>query len=126
MHDPTGFNYGRTFRDSIIGDLLEEGRSTGIRSDRETEAVISPEALSKIRERGGRWAAYQNVDLSDRMIGHLRFVKYGPGCGCETAPDKYPMRESCRDFSYFLIGYVNVEKGSIEREEQEEFTPVTE
>ena len=58
------------------------------------------EALTQMRERGDRWAVYQNVDLSSLSsprIGHLQFIQYGPTCK--------------------LVGFVDLTSGAVVFEE---------
>lgn len=72
-----------------------------------------PEALRLLRERGGRWFAYQNQDLGHPEVGHLVFLKCGPGCTFETPPERCPDYPEHIMWRYVLVGEVNLETGEI-------------
>ena len=73
-----------------------------------------PESLQQMRERGGRWAAYQNHDMGSAELGHLRFVKVGPGCTLATPPERHPDTPSVIGWRYLYVGMVNTETGDID------------
>jgi|GEM_PF-3027682 len=77
------------------------------------------EALQQMREsaEGGEWYAYQNADMGSVELGHLRFLKVGPGCTLKTAPKRYPDisgPNGCIGWRYGLVGKVNLESGEVE------------
>jgi hypothetical protein len=75
---------------------------------------VDPEPLAAMRERGGTWYAYQNVDLSSSMLGHLAFLKAGPGCTYEAPPEKYPSdTPTIRGWQYALVGTVDLDAGTV-------------
>jgi hypothetical protein len=71
-------------------------------------------ALEQMRERGGSWFAYQNVDMGHLQLGHLRFMRCGPGCTFEVPPEKHPDTRELIGWRYVLIGEVNLLTGAIE------------
>lgn len=76
--------------------------------------LISEDAIDQMRQRGGKWAAYQNHAMDSRNLGHLRFLKFGEGCTFETPPPKYPDTQYGTGWSYVHVGTVNLESGDIE------------
>lgn len=71
-------------------------------------------ALYQMRLKGGIWAAYQNQDLGSSNIGHLQFLKIGPGCTHLDAPSKYPADTAWgMGWRYLLVGYVDLGTGAI-------------
>jgi hypothetical protein len=82
------------------------------------ENAIGPEALETMRARGRAWAAYQNVDLSSRNIGDLRFIQYGEGCTFQEPP-KPRCPDSALGFGwqYYYVGTVDLAAGKIIEEE---------
>ena len=75
------------------------------------------ETLEVMRERGGEWFAYQNVDLGHPELGHLRFLKCGAGCTFKEAPERHPdSPEAGICWRYLLVGSINLETGDIEPE----------
>jgi hypothetical protein len=78
------------------------------------ERKVGPEALQQMRDRGGRWAAYENHDLGHRDLGHLKFLKVGKGCTFETAPERLPDTPQEINWRYVLTGYVDLKTGEIE------------
>lgn len=75
---------------------------------------ISEEALEQMRSLGGSWAAYQNKALDSANVGHLQFLKVGPGATFAKAPPKYPRdTEHGAGWRYLYVGMVNTETGEI-------------
>ncbi len=74
----------------------------------EDSLVISSESFKTMSERGGRWAAYQNADISSfPRAGHLKFLKFGPGCTYMTPPPHYPAPTITEGTNYRLVGEVD-------------------
>lgn len=71
------------------------------------------EALEQMNERGGTWAAYENMDMSSRHVGHLQFLKVGCGCTFDTPPSQMPDNTYGVGWRYRYIGYVNLNTGEI-------------
>lgn len=81
--------------------------------------LAHPDAIAAMKQRGGRWAAYQNHDMGSRQLGHLRFIRFGPGCTFESAdavPAKHPDMPDVIGWRYLLIGEVDLETGEIRPE----------
>jgi len=78
-----------------------------------TPIKVEAEPLAQMRERGGSWAAYQNVAMDSSDFGRLQFIKFGLGCTHETAPEKCPDTSAGLGWKYQLVGTVNVETGEI-------------
>jgi hypothetical protein len=81
--------------------------------------TVHEEALRTIRERGGRWAAYQNVDLGHSQLGHLRYLQYGPLNTFKQPPERYPDTNEGPGFRYIHSGFVDLKEGIIVDTEQE-------
>jgi hypothetical protein len=80
--------------------------------DMDTE--IAHEALTQMRERGGKWAAYMNMALDSGNAGHLQFLKYGEGCTYAKPPEEYPMDNiHGMGWRYRLIGIVDIDSAQI-------------
>lgn len=78
------------------------------------DGKIGEDALLFMRNQGGTWAAYQNVDLSSRMIGTLRLMKVGPGCTFETPPERMPDSPKLGPgWQYYFVGFADLEAGEI-------------
>jgi hypothetical protein len=76
-----------------------------------------PEVMAILRERlkdGQRWAAYQNHAMDSASLGHLQFLKVGPGCTFEIAPERMPDSQYIIGWKYLHVGFVNLETGQIE------------
>ena len=79
------------------------------------DVSISSEALKQMKQRGGRWAAYQNHDMSSRNLGHVQFLKYGKDCAFKQPPKTYPDTHACvGGWRYVFVGFVNLQTGVIE------------
>jgi hypothetical protein len=73
------------------------------------------DALALMKERGGKWAAYQNVAMDSANCGHLQFLKYGDGCTYGKPPEIYPSdTDHGMGWRYRLVGSVDLETGDIE------------
>lgn len=80
--------------------------------------VIHPEALKTMRERGGRWAAYQNHALDHVDVGRLQFLQYGPECTFKKPPERAPDTASCgMGWRYLHVGFVDLTTGDVVQEE---------
>lgn len=75
---------------------------------------ITMEALRQMQERGGSWAAYQNVALDSAGAGHIQFLKVGPDCTFKTPPKRCPDTPSGLGWKYSYVGMVNLLTGEIE------------
>jgi len=77
----------------------------------------APEALEQMRERGGNWAAYCNMDLGHPDAGHLKFIKWGEGCTLEAPPKpRLPDFPNAINWRYQYVGEVNLETGEVVEE----------
>lgn len=74
------------------------------------------EALATMRERGGRWAAYQNVDLGHPQLGHLKFLQFGgpENTFKEPPAPRLPDTPTEINWRYYHVGEVNLTTGKIE------------
>jgi len=74
-----------------------------------------PESLKQMRERGGSWAAYCNMDLGHPELGHLKFIKWGKGCTFAEPPKpQLPDFPTAINWRYQYVGEVNLETGEVE------------
>jgi hypothetical protein len=84
------------------------------------DAKAAEEALVQMRERttpGSSWAAFQNVALDSANVGHLQFLKVGPGCTYAEPPEKYPADTTHgMGWRYFFVGFVDLTDGTIHSE----------
>ncbi len=79
-------------------------------------AALDPDVLSILHQRlteGQRWAAYQNHAMDSASLGHLQFLKIGPGCTFETAPERMPDSKYIIGWPYLHVGFVNLETGKV-------------
>lgn len=74
---------------------------------------VHDEALAQMDQRGGTWAAYENHDLGSGQVGHLQFIKYGPGCTFATPPEKCPDTSVGFGWRYVFVGVVDLATGTI-------------
>lgn len=75
---------------------------------------IDPEALQQMRERGGKWAAYCNMDMGHSNLGHLKFLKHGDGCTFREPPKpRHPDTPTEINWRYMYVGEVNLETGEV-------------
>jgi hypothetical protein len=84
------------------------------------EGEIHPEALEQMRERGKRWAAYQNHAMDSAGIGQIQFIQYGPGCMFEKWPERCPDTQQGLGWRFQHVGFVDLKTGKIVEEEQAE------
>lgn len=76
--------------------------------------LIHTAVLDQIRERGGRWAVYENQDMGHPDQGQLQFIKYGPGCTYPTPPPHAPDTEAWGlGWRFRHAGYVDLVTGKI-------------
>ena len=71
------------------------------------------DALVQMRERGNYWAAYQNHDMGHPQLGHLQFIKYGPGCTFVSPPEPCPDTVHGLGWRYVFVGIVDLATGDI-------------
>jgi len=82
-----------------------------VRSDE--DRAVHEDPLSQMRERGGDWYAYQNHDMGHPELGHLAFMKCGPGCTFEEPPGKHPDTPGKIMWRYVLVGRVDLDEGKV-------------
>lgn len=105
LHPPIGFAYGNP-KSSVGGEPTDEN-------------LVSEEALQTMRERGDGWAAYMNMAMDSRALGHLQFIQYGPTRVFKSPDD---LREQAPDtqhgtgWKYRFVGYVRLSDGAIVEE----------
>jgi len=82
-----------------------------------TKIIGDPEipsvSLDRMRGLGGDWAVYQNHDVGHRNLGHLSFIKYGPGCTHRVPPNQHPDTPKMFGWRYLFVGYVDLHEGKI-------------
>ena len=66
-----------------------------------------------MRQRGGQWAAYQNVALDSIGLGHLQFLQYGPERTFETPPASMPDTQAGVGWKYRHVGFVDLASGEV-------------
>lgn len=76
-------------------------------------AKAEPEALQQMKERGGKWAAYQNQAMDSAGLGHLKFLNIGPDCTFKEPPKRLPDTASQINWRYGFIGWVDLETGEV-------------
>lgn len=79
----------------------------------EDRKPVDGEALAMMRERGGKWAAYENKAFDSASAGHVQFLKYGDGCTYPEPPIHMPDTAAGVGWKYLHIGYVDFESGCI-------------
>jgi hypothetical protein len=67
---------------------------------------ISPDTARTLRQQGGTWAIYENVDLGHPGIGHLKFLRVGGGCTFQEPPKRLPDTETEINWRYWLVGTI--------------------
>lgn len=73
--------------------------------------------LATMRERGGKWAAYQNHDMGHSELGLLVFLQYGEGRTHATPPERAPDGPHGLGWRYLHVGYVDLASGNVVDEE---------
>ncbi len=78
------------------------------------DAQIPVETLAVLRQRGGKWAAYQNVGMDSANLGHIQFLKFGLGCTYSAPPEQYLADTAAgAGWRYRHVGFVDVAGGLI-------------
>ncbi len=76
--------------------------------------------LALMREYGCKFAAYQNTDIKHSRRGELKFVRYGyKNNYYVTPPEVFPSADEDGVHRYKFIGFVNLEKGTIHKDERD-------
>lgn len=75
---------------------------------------VHTEALDAMRGRGGKWAAYCNMNWGGGGLGHLQFLRHGDGCTFEQAPKQLPDTLTALNWRYQYVGEVNLETGEVD------------
>ena len=70
-------------------------------------------SLTTMRERGGKWAAYQNHDMGHPALGHLTFLQYGGTCTYKLPPERHPDTPQMIGWRYTFVGGVDLDTGGI-------------
>ena len=70
------------------------------------DGTVSKEAMKFMKERGGKWFAYQNEDNAKAV--KFRFMKCGEECLYNNPPEKLPKTVLESDVRYYLVGEVDV------------------
>ena len=84
------------------------------------EIAPDEETLREMRFYGCKFAAYQNVDPLHEERGRLKFLRYGYLNNLyATPPEVFPAKDGGPADRYKLIGYVNLENGTIHSKEQD-------
>jgi len=74
------------------------------------------DAFATMLSRGGRWAAYRNVELGHPDLGHLKFLQVGPENTFKEPPSRLPDTRTEINWRYLFCGFVNLKTGKIEKE----------
>ncbi len=78
------------------------------------DSTIGAEALAQMRERGGKWAAYQSMDMSSVTLGQLRFLQFGDANNTFAAPPRtYPDTQFGIGWRFQYVGQVHLQPGKI-------------
>ncbi len=71
-------------------------------------------SLETMKQRGGRWAAYQNKALDSHNAGHMQFLKVGEDCTYKEPPARYPIDNSHgMGWRYLFVGMVDLKTGLV-------------
>lgn len=82
------------------------------------DCAIHPDTIALLRERGGTWAAYQNVAMDSSNRGHLQFLQYGEGRTYKVPPEQYPSDTAYGlGWRYRHVGYVDLASGTVVNKE---------
>lgn len=75
---------------------------------------IDPVALSIMQARGGEWAVYENKAIDSLNLGHLQFLKVGPGCTYLNPPTTYPAdTPHGMGWRYLYVGKLDLGRGDV-------------
>ena len=78
------------------------------------DSTIGVEALQQMRGRGGKWAAYQSMDMSSVTLGDLRFLQFGDANNTFAMPPRtYPDSQHGIGWRFQYVGLVDLEAGKI-------------
>ncbi len=77
------------------------------------DSTIGAEALAQMRERGGKWFAYQNHALDSASLGDLQFLQVGPDRTFKEPPERMPDTQHSTGWRYVRVGVVDLEAGKI-------------
>jgi hypothetical protein len=83
---------------------------------------IAPDerTLAEMREYGCKFAAYQNTDETHARRGELKFLRYGyKNNSYAVPPEVFPVADEDGELRYKFIGYVNLGKGTIHKNERD-------
>jgi hypothetical protein len=84
------------------------------------EIAPDEETLAEMRLYGCKFAAYQNIDSSHEERGRLKFLRYGYLNNFYAVPPEiFPAKDGDGVDRYRLIGYVNLQKGTIHEKEED-------
>ena len=75
---------------------------------------VHMESLDAMRGRGGKWAAYCNMDMGSAQLGHVKFLRDGEGCTFGEAPKRMPDMTNEINWGYQYVGEVNLETGEVD------------
>jgi hypothetical protein len=82
------------------------------------EIAPDEKTLADMREYGCKFAAYQNTDATHAGSGELKFLRYGyQNNSYAVPPDMFPVADDDGAYRYKFIGYVNLRKGTIHKNE---------
>jgi hypothetical protein len=77
------------------------------------DSPIDPKALADMRERGGTWFAYVNMDLDSSNPGARQYLKCGEDCTLTTPPKHMPDTKAGLGWRYLYKGTVDTQTGLI-------------
>lgn len=78
------------------------------------DGAVDPSVLATLKERGGRWAAYQNAAGDSVGCGQLVFLKVGEDCSFKEPPPHAPDGPYGTGWKYLHVGHVNLDTGKVE------------
>jgi hypothetical protein len=84
------------------------------------EIAPDDKTLGDMREYGCKFAAYQNTDPTHARHGEFKFLRYGyKNNFYAVPPDLLPVVDEDGVYRYKFIGYVNLGKGTIHKNERD-------
>lgn len=84
------------------------------------EIAPDEEALAEMRLYGCKFAAYQNAESAHEDRGKLKFLRYGyMNNFYAVPPGMFPLKDDDGVERYKLIGYVNLQDGTIHEKEED-------